>query len=443
VSRPRVAAALTVVLLAVLMGPAQAAMLKVDPGRARGSGLGVADNGVIRTAGPVDRGKCDHCHGAPGLAKNPLITFPHAYHLGYRCEICHTTFPHQLGTTLRVGMNVCVGCHGLRHGSSSSLAKDGFKSGCGLCHRVRPLSRPGDHRARDWAGRGHVLPSTAGASGRCMMCHTQAQCEGCHRLKHVKPVAASTYVFAGGNLCLSCHGDANLSATFLGQRRSFFVSSAVLLSSVHPTATCTRCHTDFRYFVDRGAARSARANASIACSGCHPKQTKVWLGSIHGRLSRPGAMRSARYPDGPALCGSCHGGHGIYGVTTRAGAAALRSQSAEVCGSGACHQDKYLQYDDYYHGAAYKKGAADAPSCWQCHGAHQILPASDPSSTVSPAMLPVTCGKCHPGTRQQFAQYAKLIHRSVRTREGELWRVVLATISSWMHPLGRGTALER
>jgi cytochrome b subunit of formate dehydrogenase len=37
-----------------------------------------------------------------------------------------------------------------------------------------------------------------------------------------------------------------------------------------------------------------------------------------------------------------------------------------------------------------------------CHGAHDILPASNPSSRVNPSRLAETCGRCHPGAGKSF-----------------------------------------
>jgi cytochrome b subunit of formate dehydrogenase len=41
-------------------------------------------------------------------------------------------------------------------------------------------------------------------------------------------------------------------------------------------------------------------------------------------------------------------------------------------------------------------------NCASCHGVHNILPSSDPRSTVNPANLDVTCGQCHKGVTQKF-----------------------------------------
>jgi len=42
-------------------------------------------------------------------------------------------------------------------------------------------------------------------------------------------------------------------------------------------------------------------------------------------------------------------------------------------------------------------------NCGSCHGVHNILPRSDPRSTVHPQNLGRTCGTCHPGAGERFA----------------------------------------
>ncbi len=43
-----------------------------------------------------------------------------------------------------------------------------------------------------------------------------------------------------------------------------------------------------------------------------------------------------------------------------------------------------------------------AANCASCHGVHNILPSSDPHSTINRANLDKTCGKCHTGATQKF-----------------------------------------
>ncbi len=61
---------------------------------------------------------------------------------------------------------------------------------------------------------------------------------------------------------------------------------------------------------------------------------------------------------------------------------------------GGCH-DQAQQYEKSLHATALQRGASGAASCDDCHGTHDIRPASDPSSSVNPHNLPATCGKCH------------------------------------------------
>jgi cytochrome b subunit of formate dehydrogenase len=85
----------------------------------------------------------------------------------------------------------------------------------------------------------------------------------------------------------------------------------------------------------------------------------------------------------------------------------------ETCGS--CHgdvrltqkfglpTDRLVSFDSSYHGLAAKAGSQTVANCASCHGVHNILPSSDPKSTINPKNLPKTCGQCHPGAGTRFA----------------------------------------
>jgi cytochrome b subunit of formate dehydrogenase len=51
---------------------------------------------------------------------------------------------------------------------------------------------------------------------------------------------------------------------------------------------------------------------------------------------------------------------------------------------------------------ASRLGSPVVANCASCHGVHNILPSSDPRSTVNQANLVATCGKCHPGVTARF-----------------------------------------
>jgi hypothetical protein len=65
--------------------------------------------------------------------------------------------------------------------------------------------------------------------------------------------------------------------------------------------------------------------------------------------------------------------------------------------------DRLVSFDSSFHGLASKEGSQTVANCASCHGVHNILPSSDPKSTINPKNLPKTCGQCHPGAGTRFA----------------------------------------
>jgi formate dehydrogenase gamma subunit len=66
--------------------------------------------------------------------------------------------------------------------------------------------------------------------------------------------------------------------------------------------------------------------------------------------------------------------------------------------------DRVKTFFESYHGLAAQYGSTLAANCASCHGVHKILPSTDPRSTVNKDHLVATCGKCHPGATDNFAQ---------------------------------------
>lgn len=206
--------------------------------------------------------------------------------------------------------------------------------------------------------------------------------------------------------CLVCHGDSKL--TQLKSKKSLYISESEMLASVHKDVPCTKCHTDFDSAAasqsHQGLKTDPRKVAGLSCKNCHEHsaQLKVYNKSAHGRLALSGNVKAP-------TCADCHGSHNIQSFKkNKVYKADFRMQANQVCGK--CHQKYYDSYDDYYHGRAYKMKAEDAPTCWDCHGTHEITAAKNPESKVAKANLPKTCGKCHPDSRTNFALFAKLIH---------------------------------
>jgi hypothetical protein len=230
---------------------------------------------------------------------------------------------------------------------------------------------------------------------------------------------------AGKSGCMVCHGDRNLVRIVNGKVTSLYVDSAVIANSAHAQTLCTDCHVDFAYKTPHPNTVTSdewRILAKSACKNCHRDKFLEWANSSHSTAGSPSPTGTAEItttvgaPDSSApgkprpLCGDCHGGHAIPSRTDTASMEAIQASALEMCGK--CHVQAATTYDDYYHGAAYRRGAKDAPACWQCHNTHLILPSANRLSWSNPDNLQTTCGQCHKGTlNDQYTSYAKLVHR--------------------------------
>ena len=146
--------------------------------------------------------------------------------------------------------------------------------------------------------------------------------------------------------------------------------------------------------------------------------------SVHGQALARGVTQAP-------LCTDCHGEHKILKHTSEA-SPVNGLHIRDTCGS--CHgdvrltrkfglpSDRLLSFDSSYHGLAAKAGSLTVANCASCHGVHNILPSSDPKSTINPKNLPKTCGQCHPGAGSRFA--ISQVHVSQGAAEPAVLRVV-------------------
>jgi cytochrome b subunit of formate dehydrogenase len=72
---------------------------------------------------------------------------------------------------------------------------------------------------------------------------------------------------------------------------------------------------------------------------------------------------------------------------------------------GRCHLEIAKTYFDTYHGKVSQLGYGKTAKCYDCHGAHDVLPVEDPRSHLSRQNVVTTCQKCHPGATRRFAGY--------------------------------------
>jgi cytochrome b subunit of formate dehydrogenase len=195
--------------------------------------------------------------------------------------------------------------------------------------------------------------------------------------------------------CLMCHGSADL---FQGVPNGahLVVDSSGFARSVHGAAglECTSCH--------QGIEQLPHADSlpPVDCSGCHETEVTQYHRSIHGQRLARGDKLAPR-------CVDCHGTHDIRARTDSLSRTFVMNVPF-LCGS--CHhegspvsrmrgipQDSILEnYSNSLHGdALLRAGLTVTAVCTSCHTAHNILPHTDPRSSINRNNVAGTCMQCH------------------------------------------------
>jgi len=292
----------------------------------------------------------------------------------------------------------CVDCHSdVKEAVHTETPK---KITCAQCH------------AKEETAYSHSYHAKATSTGM-----PAANCQDCHGGAHE--------VLAGGDpkspvnhenipyTCGRCHGQKFLMEKN-GQSTQPFVSYQ---ESVHGQATengsqkaavCTDCHGTHAILpANDQSSPIYKFNVPATCGKCHAEIQSTFMQSIHGQgISRGNSLAP--------VCTDCHGIHTIKSTVNPNSPVSEQNLAKDTCAR--CHEgvrlsqefgvpgDRVNTYFDSYHGLATEGGSVVAANCSSCHGVHNILPSSDPHSTVNRANLDVTCGKCHQGVTQKFTQ---------------------------------------
>jgi cytochrome b subunit of formate dehydrogenase len=212
--------------------------------------------------------------------------------------------------------------------------------------------------------------------------------------------------------CLNCHSDKSLTGDRHKEKGSLYVDDKLYSRSMHKDISCVACHaalegTEFPHAVPV---------ASVKCGTCHDDAQKLYSKGLHGKKAAQGDPLAPR-------CYDCHGKHDILAVNDP-NSAVFPIKIPFVCGK--CHQEGtpvmrqrnipeshiLENYTESIHGEGLlKKGLSVAATCASCHGAHLILPHTDPQSSINKNNVAKTCAKCHSSI--------ELVHRKII--KGELW----------------------
>ena len=283
-------------------------------------------------------------------------------HKGIDCAKCHASSDGPKGAAIKKS---CDGCHEKQakahnesvHGKSLERGEKGAAT-CWDCHGSHNIAKVDDPRSSVYKLN---LPYT------CAHCHANRDLAKQHDIK--QPLAANQFLE-------STHG------------------RALLDDGLIVAPSCTNCHGRGHEIYESKDARSPISHDNIpkTCGKCHIGVEKTFERSVHFKLLEKGDKK------GP-VCSDCHSAHQI----DKAQNAGMKFQADKRCGK--CHEDRLHRYRETYHGRAIALGEGSVAACYDCHGHHDILPASDPSSTLAPGNLVKTCRKCHHNATANFAGY--------------------------------------
>jgi cytochrome b subunit of formate dehydrogenase len=274
----------------------------------------------------------------------------------------------------------------------------------------RALSSTGRRLGSAWIGLllgaalANPLAAASATSGPCSACHDQGQklaksahaglpCDTCHESHEKYPHPAGI----PKPVCATCHRDeaSDYALGVHGQARK---------NGNEGAPDCGACHGSAHELL-APSSQAFRAAVPDTCGMCHSEISEQYRASVHGQALARGVTQAP-------LCTDCHGEHRILKHTNEA-SPVNAMHIRDTCGS--CHgdvrltrkfglpSDRLVSFDSSYHGLAAKAGSQTVANCASCHGVHNILPSSDPKSTINPRNLPKTCGQCHPGAGTRFA----------------------------------------
>ncbi|HVP55443.1 MAG TPA: cytochrome b/b6 domain-containing protein [Candidatus Eisenbacteria bacterium] len=321
----------------------------------------------------------------------------------------------------------CVDCH--TDVKSAPHESNPEKPKCATCH------------ADEQTAYDHGVHAKAGDSGNANV----AKCQDCHGNVHeILPSNDPKSKVAHANIpqtCGACHAkqlvmaSSGVSSTTYGSYEQSVHGKAVKGGSEY-AAVCTDCHGAHDILTGTDPKSPiAKFNVPATCGKCHAQVEKEFMQSIHGEALLRGNWRAP-------VCTDCHGIHTIEAPTNPKSSVAAANVE-NTCAS--CHASVKLtsefgvpgnrvsSYLSSYHGMASRVGSAMVANCASCHGVHNILPSSDPRSTINPANLAKTCGQCHPGANAKFIT-AK-VHLDGATQKADVGTKVIAFISKfyiWM-----------
>lgn len=216
--------------------------------------------------------------------------------------------------------------------------------------------------------------------------------------------------------CLECHASAGLKIERNGTDVSLYVDKERYENSVHGGLECIDCHTQLSDVKNFPHAKNLNP---VNCGECHDDENgpiAAYWSSTHGQHVKAGDKDAPR-------CQDCHGSHYVLRLADPNSSvspfnipkmcAQCHAEGAQVERTHSLPEEQVFErYKDSIHGEGlFRQGLTVTAVCTSCHTGHNVLPHTDPKSSIHQSNVVRTCEKCH-GIIEQ-------VHRKVIA--GELW----------------------
>ncbi|RMD91100.1 MAG: hypothetical protein D6813_08160 [Calditrichaeota bacterium] len=368
---------------------------------------------------------CFECHGDPDFVVEnnegveislyvDSLAYSQSIHGDFACEDCHTDIE-EIPHAENLKKVDCASCHDdVLEEYKQSIHARALEQGspdapsCSDCHGKHDILPSSDPNSRT-----HPL----NLASTCARCHADPKIVKKYNIPIPNPLKA---------YLKSVHGLALLS------ERNF------------KAATCNSCHGshDIRAMDDPESPIYWK-NVPGTCGKCHSEINQQYTISVHWEAAQKGIREAP-------VCTDCHGEHEVKSPRDPTSPVHPLRVSEETCGR--CHASERITekfglpearvatFEESYHGLAIKGGSLTAANCASCHGIHNILPSSDPRSTIYPANLQKTCGSCHPKASRHFAEGP--IHLTTSSTPGRIvnyvrkfyiWLIVIVISGMMLH----------
>ena len=346
-------------------------------------------SGALQAAGKKDpkptAEECLACHGDSSLT-----------HEVNGKSVSLYVNPQTFKDSIHGSMFTCVDCHA--DVKSAGHETTPRKVSCATCHADEQAAYDRSFHAKAVQG-GNAHAAT------CTDCHGSP-----HDLLPASDPKSRVHHTNIPTTCGSCHSQKFVmedGAQMVASYQESVHGHAVAAGS-EKAAVCTDCHGTHE-ILDAKDSKSPifKFNVPLTCGHCHDAVSKEFQQSIHGQALGQGNWQAP-------VCTDCHGIHSIKSHLDPNSPVNAQNLARVTCAR--CHEGVRLSqefgvegrrtttYLASYHGLAARLGSQVVANCASCHGVHNILPSSDPRSTINRANLAKTCGQCHPGVTEKFTE---------------------------------------